>query len=97
MEIHNQGPRTSYLVFVILQQGTMLQIWVELDLVDCGWGLASLEDPFKMLLKVVTYTNRLGEPLGFDFFHLSPFFLVLLLVLAEKWSMDQVQVNVVQL
>ena len=81
-----------YLLLVVLEKIDMLQVWMELDLVDSWRNTARLENPVKLFWEIVADTDRFRESLSFQLFHLLPFFLVVLFLLAEERSMDEIPI-----
>lgn len=80
----------TYLLLVVVDQRSMLEVRVEFDLVDRRWRLSRLEDPVQVFGQVVGDSDGAGQACGFDLLHLSPLGLVVFFLFAEEGCMDQV-------
>ena len=70
---------------------------MELDLVYGRWCDGCFEEPVEVLGKVVGDADGASEAGGFELFHLLPLGLVLLFLLTEEGSVDQVPARQEQL
>ena len=75
---------------MVVNQRSMLQVRVELDLIDRRRRLGRLEDPVEVLGQIVGDSDGAGQACGFDLFHLGPFGLVVFFLFAEKGGVDEV-------
>lgn len=93
------GCEFDVFVFVICHQISVLQVWMELDLIDSGPNFGSLEDRLEVWLEEVADTNTLRLPTRGHLFHLRPFLLELgvgIVTFGEERRMDQIEVDIVQ-
>lgn len=93
MTINTQSFANTHLLLVILQKIDVLKVWVKLDLVESWRHRGCLQNPIEVLVEVVANANRLCKALSLQLLHLLPFLLVVLLLLAEEWCVDEVSKN----
>lgn len=84
------GSVETYLLLVVRNQISVLQVRMELDLVDRRRDRSSLENPVQVLGQVVRDPNRLRQALSLELLHLLPLRLMLIFLLSEERRVNQI-------